>query len=113
VWFAGISIRIPAREGNVRRNRLSIAAGLIVIGGGITLGCESPMGNDARSLPKVLPQAAAMPGDRLPDLGMAPLKDFSIRKVNGQRWLRYSTTIVNVGSGQFEVRAQRGTTSDS
>jgi len=50
--------------------------------------------------------------DRLPDLGMARLSDFSIDASGGLRRLRYSTTIVNVGSGKFELHGQRASTSD-
>lgn len=40
----------------------------------------------------------------LPDIGMAPLSDFSVQKrAKGQRWLRFSATIVNVGSGPFQA----------
>lgn len=40
----------------------------------------------------------------LPDLGMAPLADFSIqRRPKGERWLRFSATIVNVGAGPFQA----------
>jgi len=51
--------------------------------------------------------------DRLPDLGMARLSDLSIDASGGGRLLRYSTTIVNVGSGKFELHGQRASTSDS
>jgi hypothetical protein len=45
------------------------------------------------------------PGDaRLPDLGMAHLRHFSIEKrPNGVRWLRFSAIIVNVGAGPFRA----------
>jgi hypothetical protein len=51
------------------------------------------------------PVVAALPADALlPDLGMAPLTNFRIeRRPRGERWLRFSTVIVNVGSGPFEV----------
>jgi hypothetical protein len=40
----------------------------------------------------------------LPDLGMAPLADFSVqRRPRGERWLRFSATIVNVGVGPFQA----------
>jgi Lysyl oxidase len=51
---------------------------------------------------------------RLPNLGMAKLADIKIDKgPNGQRVLRFSTTIVNVGNGRFEVRAQRADTNSA
>ena len=40
----------------------------------------------------------------LPDLGMAPLADFSVQKrPKGDRWLRFSAIIVNVGAGPFQA----------
>jgi len=40
----------------------------------------------------------------LPDIGMAPLADFSVQKrPKGERWLRFSATIVNVGAGPFQA----------
>ena len=40
----------------------------------------------------------------LPDLGMAPLTNFSVeRRPHGGRWLRFTTVIVNVGAGPFQV----------
>jgi Lysyl oxidase len=57
--------------------------------------------------------AAASAADRLPDLGMARLSDIKTDSgAGGSRLLRYTTTIVNVGTGPFEVRAQRALTSD-
>lgn len=51
------------------------------------------------------PVAASHPADvKLPDLGMAPLQDFSIQKrPNGVRWLRFSSIVVNVGVGPFRA----------
>ena len=43
----------------------------------------------------------------LPDLGMAPLADIQIRNTGTQKQLRFSTTIVNVGAGEFEVTGRR------
>jgi hypothetical protein len=51
---------------------------------------------------------AASAHDLLPDLGMARLTDLRVDKTaGGRRLLRYSTTIVNVGTGAFEVRGAR------
>src|SRR5215213_10841262 len=67
------------------------------------------------------PAAAAT--DRLPDLGMAQLKNLRIKNCTetnfrdcayvGQRQLRFDTVIVNVGAGSFEARGDRPTTSTS
>ncbi len=52
------------------------------------------------------------PADRPPDLGMARLADISIEVTpEGRRLLRFSTVIVNVGSGGFEVHGTRSSTS--
>jgi hypothetical protein len=56
---------------------------------------------------------AAFAADRLPDLGMARLSDIKTEKSNGRRLLRYTTVIVNVGSGPFEARGRRSSTSES
>lgn len=48
--------------------------------------------------------------DRLPDLGMAKFKDFQVQRTDGRRLLRFSSIIVNVGDGRFEVRGQRPST---
>ena len=46
--------------------------------------------------------------DLLPDLGMARLKDFRVELTrDGRRLLRFTTIIVNVGTGPFEVLGQR------
>lgn len=68
----------------------------------------------AIALPWILlnPWAPARPAlaasDALPDLGMARLEDFKIEKrPGGQRLLRFSSVVVNVGDGPFEVRGGR------
>lgn len=51
---------------------------------------------------------AASAHDLLPDLGMARLTDLRVDKTaGGRRLLRYSTTIVNVGAGAFELHGAR------
>jgi Lysyl oxidase len=56
---------------------------------------------------------AASAHDLLPDLGMARLTDLRVDKVSGgRRLLRYSTTIVNVGVGSFEVHGARTSPSE-
>jgi hypothetical protein len=59
------------------------------------------------------PPAGAV-SDRLPDLGMAYPQDLRIEKTfDGRRLLRFSSIVVNVGDGKFEVRGQRSSTSAS
>jgi len=45
--------------------------------------------------------------DLLPDLAMAQLADIQIQNTSTQKQLRFSTTIVNVGAGKFEVTGRR------
>jgi hypothetical protein len=61
------------------------------------------------------PGAAVAAADRLPDLGMAPLKDLSIdtATIPGRRLLRFTTVIVNVGTGPFETIGSRPDTTTS
>jgi len=50
---------------------------------------------------------------RLPDLVMLPPGDFRIeQKGRGKRWLRFSTVIVNVGPGAFQVYGYPAQTSN-
>lgn len=56
--------------------------------------------------------AGSAPGPAQPDLGMAPLADFSLDKPgDGRVLLRFSATIVNVGQGPMELNATRSTSS--
>ena len=62
----------------------------------------------------VLVLAAFLPGshaaaasDKLPDLGMAKLKHLNIVNRDGRRLLVFSTIIVNIGTGPFEVYGNR------
>jgi Lysyl oxidase len=58
--------------------------------------------------------ATASAADRLPDLGMARLSDFRVEKTAaGRTLLRYTTIIVNVGQGRFELRGQRTSTTQT
>lgn len=59
----------------------------------------------------VPPSAAAT--DRLPDLRMAPMRDFRIAVEDGRRLLRFSAIMVNAGPGHFEVRGSRSSTATS
>jgi len=47
---------------------------------------------------------------RVPDLGMAPLRDFQMDTSTGRRLLRFTAEIVNVGTGPFELRGRRSDT---
>jgi Lysyl oxidase len=50
--------------------------------------------------------------DLLPDLAMAPLRDIQLDTLSdGTRRLRFTAEIINIGSGPFEVRAERPSTS--
>ena len=58
--------------------------------------------------------ATASAQDRLPDLAMATLKDFTIeRTATGRKLLRYTATVVNVGAGRFQVEGSRASTAES
>jgi hypothetical protein len=59
------------------------------------------------------PPAGAAAADRLPDLGMARLQDFSLdtTTIPGHRLLRFTTVIVNIGVGPFETIGSRPNTS--
>jgi hypothetical protein len=55
---------------------------------------------------------AASAHDVLPDLGMAKLSDLQVTRLSdGRTVLRYSTTIVNVGIGPFELHGARTSSS--
>jgi hypothetical protein len=64
----------------------------------------------------VLQQASSQPAyaasDVLPDLGMAYPQDLRIRNTaDGRRLLRFSSIVVNVGDGPFELHGERDATS--
>ena len=94
----------------MRRDRQSMAGGLLALASAIVLGCDNPVASDRALTQPAAPAPSVTAADRLPDLGMARLSSLSVRTSNGRRLLRYSTTIVNVGSGRFEVRGQPGQT---
>jgi len=49
--------------------------------------------------------------DRLPDLGMAWLSDLTIdNTTDGRRLLCFTTIIVNIGAGAFELHGKRAST---
>ncbi len=59
------------------------------------------------------PSSAIATATHHPDLGMARLRDFKIESTSdGRRLLRFTTIIVNVGGGPFEVQASRASTAD-
>ena len=83
---------------------------ILVLGCSILLGCDDPWGTNGVTQPTSL---LAVEGDRLPDLGMDRLRDIRVESSSGRRRLRYSTTIVNTGSGPFELRGERGSATDA
>jgi len=53
----------------------------------------------------------AAPGELLPDLIMAPLRDLRLDVVaSGRRLLRFTSTAANIGAGPFEVHGERPNT---
>lgn len=83
---------------HLRRNQASNA--LALIGATLTVARIAP--------------AVASADDGLPDLAMAPLRDFTIeRAADGRRLLRYTATVVNIGQGRFQVRGARASTGAS
>lgn len=61
-------------------------------------------------LPSPAATARTTPSARVPDLGMAPLRDFQMDTSTGRRLLRFTAEIVNVGTGPFELRGRRSAT---
>lgn len=59
------------------------------------------------------PGAASAATDLLPDLGMGRVSDIKVSTGSETRLLRYTTTIVNIGAGAFELHAQRVSESDT
>ncbi len=81
-----------AREGRVMRHIVFS----LVLGVALALAVLAP------SAP------AGAVSDQLPDLGMAHPKDLKIEKTsNGRKLLRFSSIVVNVGAGPFEVHGER------
>jgi hypothetical protein len=55
-----------------------------------------------------LSAGASSAAPRYPDLAMAQLKDFALAiPPDGQKQLRFSTKMVNIGAGPFELKASR------
>lgn len=63
-----------------------------------------------QATPAAAPASAG--SEAIPDLAVAPLTDFSIQSVGGQRLLRFSAMMVNPGAGHFELRGSRASTSE-
>lgn len=93
---------IPIRRSATRNPRhalprLAALVGLLTIAAAVV-----PMG----------PAGAAT--DRLPDLRMASIRDIRIQvSSSGRRLLRFTTILVNLGDGPFELRARRSSASQS
>jgi hypothetical protein len=63
-------------------------------------------------IPSPAPAAETL-RELLPDLAMAPLRDFRLEATaDGRRLLRFTAEIVNLGAGPFELYASRASTSD-
>ena len=62
----------------------------------------------------LLAPASVAATSRLPDLGIARLADIRVDKApDGRKLLRYTTVVVNVGAGAFEVHGSRASTGES
>jgi hypothetical protein len=86
----------PALRGVRRRFALPLVLGTVSL-----LGSPAAWRTDA----------AAAPGDRLPDLAMARPLAMRLQTVsNGGRFLRLTTSIVNIGDGPLETKASRAST---
>jgi hypothetical protein len=59
------------------------------------------------SISTALSPPAFAVSDRLPDLGMAKLKDLQVERADGRRLLRFSSMVVNIGEGPFELHGSR------
>lgn len=86
--------RLPHTPRLGRAGRLGLAA---------LIGLSAVLGADATRV------VAA--SDRLPDLRMAPLRDFRVTVEGGRRLLRFTAIMVNAGPGHFETRGSRPSTS--
>lgn len=90
--------RLPRLRGSrFPRLALAVAAMLSL---GVLLAPVDPTG----------PRSAAAAADRLPDLRMARLAEFRIVTLDGRKLLRFTSTMTNLGTGPFEIRATRVST---
>jgi hypothetical protein len=62
-----------------------------------------PVGLVLVLLASSLPSGTRAATELLPDLGMAELRGFTVENVGGQTRLRFTTIIINVGEGPFQV----------
>ncbi len=86
----------------LRHQRLTTPVWIILFALLLTFGLQST----------ATPAAAGVATDRLPDLAMDRLKNISIQKLaSGRKLLRFTVSIVNIGTGPFEVHGSRPGTS--
>ena len=101
-----------ALEATVEHHRPPITASLALVAVTSLAACENPVETVGTVRAPGEMQLATFPGDLTPDLGMAQIDDITIRTVGGRRLLAFSTTIVNVGAGPFELHGRRSSTSE-
>lgn len=98
----------------MKRIHRSSPAALALLASLAVAACEDPATPEPLTPDAPEPQMAVIQAAGAPDLGMARLTDLRLQKIRGGRLLlRYSTTIVNVGSGPFELYARRSSTGQS
>lgn len=77
----------------------------------LTAALSADAGDPAPATPVAPAAATARPGDRLPDLRMARVRDLRLeRTTTGRRLLRFTTRIVNVGVGPLVLQGRRSST---
>lgn len=59
------------------------------------------------------PVPAAAATDRLPDLRMPSPREFYFQYYNGEKRLRFTTYILNLGQGPFKIEGRRASTAES
>lgn len=101
----------PIRHSSVLLARMAtLTIATLVLAPGVAVGAVvRPVMGTGGPLDAITPRTA---GDMLPYLRMASLRDFRVETLDdGSKRLRVTTTAVNVGEGQFELRASRPDTS--
>jgi hypothetical protein len=101
---------VPAAEHRLRRQRGG-KAGATRLRDRLAVGLVFVVGVTA-ALGIAATRVQATGAEALPDLAMTPLSDFRIQTVNGRRVLRFTAMWANIGSGAFEVRGSRASTSE-